>query len=232
MSRLSLALLCSVLGLYACSSDNKFEGKTTSASQAKAQSGNETPKPADGTPVEDNKIPEPDNHVAAEPVPSENATVENTKASEKEIEFGADEVFHIGDGAFAITTACAKELSTFNLTGVKYFFEFEVAEDDTDVNLTVGKVCGVDIKGDRFSLVDASSKEVKALNLPLDSSGDTKDVWTPFSTVNLAKGVYSVVVSSTKNSKGFGSFDFDDFLIGKINLKASKKVKALRIYTE
>lgn len=231
MRLISSILLLSALQLTACSSDKKFSG--SAVAQADKKEPVEDTANQDPLPDEPTSVAEPEVEVPSTEEPAQ--LPDNVVATDTSIEFGADGIFHIGDGAFAASTSCAGEIGAVDLTGVTYFFEFEVVEDDTDVDLQIGKLCGADYNGNRLSLIRSNTKaKIKDLAIPKDSTGETQGGWEPFSTVNLAKGKYSVVVSSKKGSIGGGEVpgDFDDFLIGEINVKANKQVKAIRIFTE
>lgn len=228
MRLISGLLLVNMVLFSACAEDKKFAGTATSqVDQAEKE-----PE------VTANIEPEPEPAPAPAPVPPPAPVVpaeEPPEDVDTSIEFGADEVFHIGDGALSASSACANEIDTVDLTGNTFFFEFEVLNDDTEVELSVGKICGVDYNGDRLSLINSESKEkLEDLVVPRDSTGITANGWDPFPSVKLAKGLYSIVVASKVGSRGAGETpgDFDDFLVGKINVKADKQVRAVRIFTE
>jgi hypothetical protein len=160
-------------------------------------------------------------------------------------EFGADGVFRIGDGTAGAQSACVGELKSFDLKGTIYYFQFNVLEDDTQIELTIGKICGVDqAETNVISLINADSGAVQIPEqvLPTDASRLAQTVYTPFPAFKLQKGTWSVVVTS-KNVLGkpkapgpattpTGVDDHDDFLIGNIVLKGDKPLQTVKVYAE
>ena len=77
--------------------------------------------------------------------------------------------------------------------------------------------------------------------LPKLSNLEPSKPWVPYPTFTVNKGTYSVVITS-KNIYGHAKIpgavldpskdEYDDFLVGNILLKASRNVKAVKIYTE
>lgn len=208
-------------------SDSKFSGGTTQtvsqAAPAPAEANAEKPEtpPVVSEPIEPIDIPEAD----------------------RTVEFGADEVFHIGDGSIGGQSACVAEVQSYDLNGTIYFFEFEVAEDDTTLDLSIAKICGVDAEGmTNISLRNSQSSavELSEVTVPTDKAGQTFP-WSPYPTFRLDKGVYSIVITSNNtlgksrpaaSSLPNGLDEFDDFIVGGINVKADKPVRASRIYVE
>lgn len=160
------------------------------------------------------------------------------------IEFGASEIFRIGDGFASSGSACVGQVNTFKLSGTKYHFQFEVTEDNTQIDLSIGRICGVDqVEKDTFSLINEGSKALELVEKPLPMKIDIgpDSPWVPYPAFTLKKGLYSVVIHS-KNIHGkvvvpgtpidSTKDEHDDFLVGNIKLKANKKVTAVKIYTE
>lgn len=156
------------------------------------------------------------------------------------IQFGEDDVFRIGDGTSGVQSACASELKGYDLKGSTYYFQFEVLENDTNIDLAVDKICGVDKADATFVSVVNDDTDVTALaeiTVPTDAASDRSKSYAPFSSLKLNKGIYSIVVRS-KNTVGrvgpvpAGLDEFDDFIIGKLNLTGEKKVKAIKVYAE
>ncbi|WP_141732725.1 hypothetical protein [Oligoflexus tunisiensis] len=160
-------------------------------------------------------------------------------------EFGVDGVFRIGDGTAGAQSACVGELKSFDLKGTIYYFQFEVLNDDTQVELSIGKICGVDRADTNVVSVirsDSGTEQLPEKVLPTDASQLAQPVWTPFPAFKLQKGTYSVVVTS-KNVLGkpkapgpattpSGVDDHDDFLIGNIILKGDKPIQSVKVYAE
>ncbi len=162
---------------------------------------------------------------------------------DKTVEFGAAEIFRIGDGYAHSSSACVGQVNTYKLSGTKYFFQFEVMEDDTGVDLSIGRVCGVDNpQFDVFSLLNEKTKAIELAEKILPKETETNGVpWVPYPAFKLKKGIYSVVIHS-KNKEGkvypVGTpldpkkDEYDDFIVGNIKVKATKQVKAIKIYAE
>ena len=139
--------------------------------------------------------------------------------TDREIVFGGDKVFHIGDGKFSAST-CQRQLNAYSLSGTKYSFEFEVLEDATVVQMDVLTVCGVDYSdSNTINLMQAGTS-----NLEKDfiRAGASK---TGLNSISLSKGRYAIMVESTKNtSAGVSGGDNDDFIVGQIRVRASKNI--------
>ncbi len=164
----------------------------------------------------------------------------NSEAPSKEIEFGADEVYRIGDGQSSLNSACIGEVKSHDLKGTVYHFQFEVLEDDTSVDVSVGKFCGVDQAGfTAIALKDESNKALAPeISVPIDASGSRANPYQPFAGAALKKGLYSVVVTS-KNTAGRASKssdpnvdEYDDFVIGKIKINSNKNVRQIKVFAE
>ncbi|MBC7658091.1 MAG: hypothetical protein H7249_00130 [Chitinophagaceae bacterium] len=162
----------------------------------------------------------------------------------KVVEFGATEVFRIGDGYASDTSSCVGQVKTYKLSGTTYHFQFEVLEDDTLIDLTIGRICGVDqIDKDTFALMNDTTSKITLAERALPKLTDAQQAtpWAPYPTFKLAKGLYSVVIMS-KNIYGHAKVpgvapdpskdEYDDFLVGNILLKTTKAIRSVKIYTE
>lgn len=148
---------------------------------------------------------------------------------DKSIEFGSDEVFRIGNGQ-AVASSCLSEIDSFDLSGTTFFFEFEVLNDATTVNLAIGRLCGIDTKNNFVSLVDSNGKAVLGEKvIPQKVVADLGSAFSPFTQQKLNKGTYTIVMKS-KPSGFLG--DSDDFIVGKINVKADNAVRAVQVFAE
>lgn len=177
-------------------------------------------------------------------IPATETTIPAVPEVEKSVEFGAAEIFRIGDGFASSGSACVGQVNTYQLRGTKYYFQFEVAEDNTEIDLSIGRICGVDqVDKDTFSLINETTKTAELAEKPLPKGveyGPTAP-WVPYPKFKLQKGVYSVVIHS-KNIHGKivtpgtpidpNKDEHDDFLVGNIKLKANNRVKAIKIYAE
>jgi hypothetical protein len=138
--------------------------------------------------------------------------------------FGGKKVFHIGDDGFT-NTSCRFEINTFDLQGVQYFFEIEVLEDGTELDININKICGIDYENISGVRLLRGSTEIK--KVPLSTS--TFDL-------NLSRGEtfsagkYVVVVESGRGDPK-NPADFDNFVVGNIVIKSTngKKIKVGRV---
>lgn len=160
--------------------------------------------------------------------------------SANEIEFGKDEVYRIGDGISGVQSACISEVTSHDLKGRVYYFEFEVLEDAATVDISIGKLCGVDGEGSTKLSLQDSAKAIlgQEVTVPTDASGSRATPYLPIGSQKLNKGTYSVVISSM-NTKGKAdqvvdpnADEFDDFVVGKIHIKSDKTVKLLGVSAE
>lgn len=159
--------------------------------------------------------------------------------SASSIEFGADSVFRIGDGVSGAQSACIGQVTSHDLKGTLYHFQFEVLENDSKIDISIGRFCGVDTTDvTAISLQDENKKPIIAeIIVPSDSS-DRPSPYAPFDTQTLSKGVYQVTIrAKNKNGKSSQVIDpnldeFDDFVVGKIQIKSDKTVKQLEVITE
>lgn len=142
-------------------------------------------------------------------------------STDREIIFGGDKVFHIGDGRFP-ASSCQSQLKAYDLSGTKYSFEFDVVEDGTVVEMDVLTVCGVDYSDSNYlRLVKNGSENLEQERLVAGRlRADLKNM-------TLQKGRYMIQVESTLNTRvAVEGGDNDDFIVGKVRIRASKKVIA------
>jgi hypothetical protein len=139
--------------------------------------------------------------------------------TDREIVFGGDKVFHIGDGRYP-ASSCQRQINSYALSGTKYFFEFEVLEDSTLVDIDILTVCGVDYSdSNAVNLVGSGSQS-------LDSRFIRAGALTAgLNARTLNKGRYSVLVESKRNTTaGVEGGDNDDFLVGRVRIRASRNI--------
>ena len=126
------------------------------------------------------------------------------------------------------------EVTTFALSGTTYYFQFQVYEDSTQIDLSIGRVCGVDqVDKDTFALINDQTKAVILAEkaLPQVTSIQPATPWVPYASFVLNKGMYSVVIQS-KNIYGHPKVpgvapdpkldEYDDFLV---ETSASRRIK-------
>lgn len=135
-----------------------------------------------------------------------------TQINDKEVEFGSDKVFHIGDNDFG-QSSCRREIKAFDLHGTKYFFEFEVTQATTKIDISIRRVCGVDYDDTNFVRILKNGTEISQQLLQPAATQFTVNTQT------LEPGKYAIVVESLKHGT-----DNDDFLVGNIYLKADKAI--------
>lgn len=139
--------------------------------------------------------------------------------TDREIVFGGNKVFHIGDGKFP-ASSCQRQLNAYELSGTKYAFEFEVVEDGTTLEMDVLTVCGVDYSDSNY--INLVQKGGSSMRRDLIRAGVSR---TGLRTMTVGKGRYEILVESTRNtSAGVEGGDNDDFIVGQVRIRASKNI--------
>jgi hypothetical protein len=138
-----------------------------------------------------------------------------------------DGVFHIGDGAFPAST-CQTQLRQTRLEGTSFFFEFDVTENDTQVNVELNDVCGVDHPTNLATLTRVGDSTVQQQRgLPL-GRGSLGIVDMALGRVTLPAGKYVLRVESQPNTQiitpSTPQGDRDDILIKRVRVHANKPV--------
>ncbi len=168
-----------------------------------------------------------------------NAPVFSQKDDET-IQFGEDDVFRVGDGSPRVLSSCASEGKEYDLKGSTYYFQFEVIQNDTKIDLSIDSICGVDKPDASFISILNEDSDITALaeiTVPTDAALNFTKSYAAFKALSLNKGTYSIVIRS-KNSVGRvgpvpeGLDEFDDFVVGKLNLSGDKQLKAVKVYAE
>ncbi len=145
--------------------------------------------------------------------------------TETEIRFGVDKVFRIGDDNYS-NTSCKEQVASYKLSGTRYFFEFEVTEPQTQVDVSINKVCGVDY------LLTNSTKLIKDSQIFQVQPVLKTTEKIQYQSVTLEPGKYAVIVESGINYTEVQKGDHDDFLVGDIAIKANKKIGGGNVRTE
>lgn len=147
--------------------------------------------------------------------------VEIARPNDNEVIFGGDKVFHIGDANFSADSECAAQIKAYPLKGTRYFFEFEVLQDDTKVDVTLNKLCGVDYNESNHMHLQADGKDIEAKGL---KKGDTS---ASFTQKLLKKGKYSILVESKVAGAQNATTpnDHDDYILGLVQIKGDKPLK-------
>jgi hypothetical protein len=150
-------------------------------------------------------------------IDTDKATV--TGSIKKEITFGLNEVFHIGDGQYA-QTACKARVQSYTLTGASFRFGFTVLTDATTVTISISTICGLNQGYGDFAALEGPNGELQHLKM---TPATYENKVLSFQAATLAKGDYAIHVYS-----GFGQAnpsDRDDFIVGNITIKGSSDVK-------
>lgn len=147
-----------------------------------------------------------------------------TQDNDNEVTTSPGKAFRIGDGA-ASGTSCAEKVTPVGVAGKKYFFEFQVTKEDTQVDISFGITCGIDYGDTNFLILKKGNTEVLKQQMNKNTSGQGLPTQT------LAAGNYTVVVESrTGTTDPIGSpTDYDDFLVGELKVKSNKPIKAGKI---
>jgi hypothetical protein len=167
--------------------------------------------------------PTPTSMPTMTPTPSPSPTDADGMPS-TEITFGNDVVYHLGDGDFS-NSSCIKEIKEYPVVGSKFYFEFEVLDDDTVIDIEVEKVCGVDYAESNVIYV-LSPDQYALARTTLLKSDKSKSI----KQLKLKAGLHAFTAFSMKNSNYQN--DRDDFVVGQIKVKASKPVIKGDIRTE
>lgn len=148
-----------------------------------------------------------------------------TQPTNQEIRFGVDKVFRIGDDNYP-NSSCKDQVASYPLSGKRYFFEFDVVEPQTMVDISINKVCGIDY------VLTNSTRLIKDNQIfqaqPLLRVTDR----IQYQSITLEPGKYAVIVESTVNYTEVRKGDFDDFVVGDIAIKANKKIGGGNVRTE
>lgn len=134
-----------------------------------------------------------------------------------DVEFGGDKVFRIGDNDFS-GSSCYNQLDAYPISGTTYLFEFTVLENGTNITMEIDQICGVD-----YDLQNIAGIQKDGSYLTSQKIKKT-DTMLQFGTQTLDAGKYSVVVQSIEKKTGILAKDYDDFIVGKIHVKADKKI--------
>ncbi len=135
--------------------------------------------------------------------------------------YGRDKVFHIGDNKYE-NTSCKEQVSQLPLEGNAYFFQFEVLNDNTAVDVTVGKICGVDYTSNTYELYSGNSRVQGRYIQRLGTTASG-------SRMILRKGTYNVVLSSGLGRyNGSSQADLDDYIVGNVTVKGNQAIKPIK----
>ena len=140
-----------------------------------------------------------------------------------DIEFGRRKAFHIGDGNMD-ATSCKLNLDFHSVRGVKYFFEFSVLEDGTDIAISAGTLCGVDYNTSNFAYLLQGETTLQEIKI----QGGQESL--AFQDVRLNRGKYAILFESAANSgesEMSTNGDHDDYMVGNIKIKSlnGKKIE-------
>lgn len=124
---------------------------------------------------------------------------------------GSDIVYHIGDGVLDPNSECYSEVTGQGLKGTTFIFGFDVTQSGVQTTISIDKVCGTDISSNSVTMLKDG-----AGYLPSAAIGRRATSFQ-FGTLTLVQGHYDIVVKSDKFQN-----DYDDFLVGKIHIKANK----------
>jgi hypothetical protein len=145
--------------------------------------------------------------------------------TDKEIRFGVDRVFRIGDDNYP-NSSCKEQVASYQLSGTRYFFEFEVTEPQTLIDISINRVCGVDYMLTNTTRLMKNNMIYQVL--PLVKGSDK----IQYQALTLDPGKYAVIVESMVNYTQVRKGDFDDFVVGDIAVKANKKIAGGNVRTE
>lgn len=149
--------------------------------------------------------------------------VQIDQPNQNEVIFGGNKTFHIGDGEFNASSDCASEIHAYNLKGTRYFFEFQVLANDTVVDVSIGKICGIDYDASNSIVLQTSTTTLDQKPL---AKGQTSGAFT---TQRLNQGTYTILVESRASSDPKDQGDHDDYIVGQVTVKGDKPIKAGKV---
>lgn len=130
-------------------------------------------------------------------------------------------MFRLGDNR-ASATSCGNRVHRKAVKGNTFYFDFEVLQDNTSVDVLVADICGVDyIQSNSigFGLKD---------NVPQEKYPTTPGMREyRFSPKTLNRGQYRITIKSRPNPAE--NNDSDDFIVGDVRIKASTDVRAIGV---
>lgn len=126
--------------------------------------------------------------------------------------------FHIGNGEFSGSSECAFRMSFRPLKGRMFKFQFNVTQPNTNVRILIDKVCGVDRTNNYVQFFN-NGYEVQQYRANLAPRATEYE----FPSMLLQPGSYEVVVVSPDYDLN-GRNDPDDFVVGKVRIRADKQV--------
>lgn len=134
--------------------------------------------------------------------------------------YGRNRTFHIGDNKYE-NTSCKEEVASLPLEGNAYFFQFEVLNDNTTVEINVGRICGVDYTSNTYELYSGrdrlQGRYLQRLGTSISGTSMT-----------LRKGTYNVVLSSGLGRYNSNSApDLDDYVVGNVTVKGNQAIRPI-----
>jgi hypothetical protein len=129
------------------------------------------------------------------------------------VSFGTEGVFHLGDAIFGGST-CKPKLEALPLNGTKFHFKFDVANDDTPIDITISDLCGVDLVNNTIEIYsDIPVFAPTPIPLQVDSM--------QIPTLTLKSGSYTLTILSGKNedNPNFIIGNYDDLIVGMVQIK-------------
>lgn len=149
-----------------------------------------------------------------------------SQVDDHQIVFGADTLFHIGDGNYKPNTNCAAKLDSIDLSGVVFKFSFDLLAKDT-IDVVIGTLCGIDDYENSVHLKNLKNGIVEK-RLGLDPTMKSFS----FEAKDLEAGSYVIEVISPLDETD-GQLDHDDFAVGRLSVKStSAKIVIKEIKTE
>lgn len=133
-------------------------------------------------------------------------------------------VFHIGDNAMDNST-CLGALTVTPLEGTAFYFEFEVIESSSQIQIEVVDICGVDYDTNTMRLIREGGNVVREGVIPKGTGGRGK-ASVDLGLQTLQPGKYQLRIESVRNpNKIFPSTpqgDRDDFIVGKVKVHSDR----------
>lgn len=146
---------------------------------------------------------------------------------------GNGRVFHIGDNEMENST-CLGNLTVEPLSGTGFYFEFDVAETVTQVDIQIVDICGVDYSDSNYMSLTKDGGVFKDGFISKGGLFAKSDV--DLGKITLDVGHYVLMVESRPNQRSITpqtpEGDRDDFIVGKVTIHSDHPLVKGRVYAQ
>ncbi len=138
----------------------------------------------------------------------------------RDVEFGEGELFHVGNNQYSSgggNAECMQELNTNELKGNSYDFHFEVMEDQTEVIITINKICGLSYPENWITLSYPDGTKSEPIILAERARGHGHLIRIQ---KTLNQGTHTININSQLLDG-----DYDDIMVGRIDIESDKLIE-------